>query len=44
MQALSEWHGELGWTLAALILGHIAMALIWHGLLKRDNTLQRMAG
>lgn len=34
-------HGFLGWTLFALIAGHIAMAL-WHGLVRRDATLTRM--
>lgn len=43
-QIPSEWHGELGWVLAALILGHAGMALFWHGLVKRDGTLQRMIG
>lgn len=44
MQAPSELHGELGWVLALLVLGHIAMAVIWHRLIQRDGTLQRMAG
>ncbi len=34
-------HGLLGWTLLALIAGHVAMAL-WHGLVRRDATLRRM--
>ncbi|MEQ8896362.1 MAG: cytochrome b [Roseovarius sp.] len=44
MQAPSELHGEMGWVLALLILGHIAMAVIWHRLIRRDDVLQRMAG
>lgn len=40
----ADWlHGPLAWTLATLIGGHIAMALVHHyGL--RDRTLSRMAG
>lgn len=34
-------HGILGFTLLALIIGHIAMAL-WHGLVRRDATLDHM--
>lgn len=34
-------HGELGWTLMALVAGHLAMAL-WHGFARRDGTLERM--
>ena len=34
-------HGELGYTLLALVAGHIAMAL-WHGFVHRDGILQRM--
>lgn len=34
-------HGLLGWTLLALIVGHVAMAL-WHGHVRRDQTLARM--
>lgn len=44
MQAPSEWHGELGWILALLIVGHIAMAIGWHHFAQRDGTLKRMAG
>ncbi len=44
MQAPAEWHGELGWLLAVLVLGHIAMALGLHHLIRRDDTLRRMAG
>lgn len=43
MLAPAEWHGELGWILALLVLGHIAMAIVWHRLILRDDTLQRMA-
>ncbi|RFC63415.1 cytochrome b [Fulvimarina endophytica] len=43
-QVPAEWHGEMGWILALLILGHIAMATIWHHLINRDGVLKRMAG
>lgn len=36
-------HGELGWVLAALIAGHVAMVGIHEGMW-RDGTLARMAG
>ncbi len=36
-------HGPLGWTLAILVTGHIAMALIHHFIL-RDRTISRMLG
>lgn len=42
-QAAAEWHGPLGWGLAALVLGHIAMAIGWHRVIKRDDVLRRMA-
>ena len=42
-KTLGGYHGLLGWTLAALIVGHIAAALIHTALLK-DGTLRRMAG
>jgi cytochrome b561 len=44
MQTLSEWHGEMGWILALLVIGHAAMAIIWHHLIKRDDVLTSMAG
>lgn len=34
-------HGVLGWVLLALIIGHVAMALL-HGMVWRDSTLDRM--
>lgn len=34
-------HGLLGFVLFALIAGHVAFAL-WHGLVRRDGTLDRM--
>lgn len=34
-------HGPLGFLLFVLIAGHIAFAL-WHGLVRRDGTLDRM--
>ncbi|MDO6585742.1 cytochrome b [Salipiger sp. 1_MG-2023] len=43
MQAAAQWHGELGWCLAGLVLGHIAMATLWHRLIQRDGVLERMA-
>lgn len=42
MQAPSEWHGEMGWILALLIVGHAGMAMVWHRLIKRDDVLARM--
>ena len=42
MQGPSEWHGEMGWLLALLIIGHAGMAVFWHHYKKRDGTLQRM--
>lgn len=44
MDAASEWHGELGWALLALVVGHALMAIVWHGRIKQDDTLQRMIG
>ena len=44
MQAPAEWHGEMGWVLLALIVGHAFMGLVWHGLVRRDGTLERMTG
>lgn len=40
----ATWHVWTAWTLGVLILGHIAMALIWHALIRRDDTLNMMAG
>lgn len=42
-QLAAEWHGEMGWILAFLVLGHIAMAIVWHRLILRDDVLQQMA-
>lgn len=36
-------HGLLGWALAALVAGHVVMALL-HAIVLRDRTLARMAG
>lgn len=44
MVAPQEWHGEMGWILALLILGHAGMALVWHRMMRRDEVLGRMAG
>ncbi|WP_371153246.1 cytochrome b [Jannaschia sp. 2305UL9-9] len=43
MQIAAEWHGEMGWILALLVLGHAAMAVIWHQIIRRDDVLRRMA-
>ncbi|MFC0269574.1 cytochrome b [Kushneria aurantia] len=40
----ASWHVWAGWTLGALIAGHIALALVWHTLIRRDATLSQMAG
>lgn len=39
-----EWHGEMGWLLALVILGHMMMAVGYHRLVRNDGTLERMAG
>lgn len=44
MRAMAEYHGELGWLLFLLVLGHIGFAVVWHHLIRRDGTLGRMAG
>ncbi|EEX15823.1 cytochrome b561 [Citreicella sp. SE45] len=44
MRAPAEWHGILGWVLALLVPGHIAMAVGWHHLVKRDGALSRRTG
>lgn len=44
LTALSEWHGEMGWLLGLLVLGHITLAIGWHGIIKKDGTLKRMTG
>ncbi len=36
-------HGILAWTLAALMAGHVAMAIV-HGMMLRDDVVSRMAG
>ncbi|ASM74496.1 MULTISPECIES: cytochrome b [Roseobacteraceae] len=41
-QVAVEWHGEMGWILGLVIVGHIAMAIVWHQLVKRDDVLTRM--
>ena len=38
-----NWHGELGWALLALIVGHVAMAL-WHRGQAKHDVLPRMIG
>ena len=44
MQVPAELHGEMGWILLLLILGHILMAVVWHHFLRRDGVMQRMTG
>lgn len=41
-ETLSAIHAVAGWTLLGLIALHVAGAL-WHGLVRRDGTLRRMA-
>ncbi len=41
MAPANALHGLLGWTLLALVVGHVAMAL-YHGRVRRDPTLDRM--
>lgn len=41
MAPANALHGLLGWTLLALVVGHVAMAL-WHGHVRKDPTLARM--
>ncbi len=43
-QIAAAWHGEMGWLLAILVIGHIAMAIGWHHLINRDGILRRMIG
>lgn len=38
---LGQLHSPLAWILTALIIGHVAMALMHH-YIKKDNTLKRM--
>lgn len=40
-QSIGSLHSPIAWILAALIIGHIAMAL-FHQFIKRDGTLARM--
>lgn len=39
----SALHGELGWTLLALVCGHVAMAL-WHRRSPQHDVMPRMVG
>ncbi|MFS4439443.1 cytochrome b [Paracoccaceae bacterium GXU_MW_L88] len=41
--ALGNFHGEMGWVMGAIILGHIAMVGV-HESMWRDGTLAKMAG
>lgn len=38
----NDFHGELGWLMAALVVGHVVMAVAHHFVL-RDGTMRRMA-
>jgi cytochrome b561 len=40
-EAIKPWHGWLAWTLAALVLLHVAAAL-QHHFIDRDGLLSRM--
>ena len=42
-KTISDWHGTLGWILAAIVVGHIGAAIVWHKLIKRDGVLEQMA-
>ena len=42
-QTIGDWHGTMGWVLAAVVFGHIVMAVGWHHFIKRDDVLKRMA-
>jgi len=42
-QVAAEWHGEMGWILALLVLGHITFAVVYHKLIRKDGVYQRMA-
>lgn len=44
MDNASEWHGELGWALLALIVGHAVRAVVWHRMIRKDDIMARMAG
>lgn len=41
MQIPVVLHGEMGWTLAVLVVGHIFMAVGWHYMMKKDGILRR---
>jgi cytochrome b561 len=41
-QVLANFHGEMGWLLFALIIGHIVMAVGYHKMHKKDGTLEKM--
>lgn len=43
MIALGSLHSPLAWLLVALVIGHVAAALVHHFAIK-DDTLSRMAG
>ncbi|WP_438764545.1 cytochrome b [Kushneria sp. TE3] len=39
----ARWHVWMAWTLGVLIAGHVLLAVVWHGLIRRDDTLGKMA-
>lgn len=39
----ANWHVWMAWTLGVLIAGHVLLAVVWHGIIRRDNTLEKMA-
>jgi cytochrome b561 len=41
-KSVAELHGEMGWILAAVVVGHIVMAIVWHRFIQRDDVFQRM--
>jgi cytochrome b561 len=41
-EAIKPWHGWLAWTMAVVVLAHIAGALK-HQFIDRDNILSRMS-
>lgn len=44
MQLPAVLHGEMGWLLAVLLVGHIFMAVGWHHMMRKDGILRRMVG
>ena len=42
LTGLANLHGEMGWLLAVLILGHVGMA-VFHSVVLKDRTIAKMA-